>query len=230
MSEHLPDSLCGAPQEVIDAYRGLSGQRRAFALLLPMAGSQEEAALMAGYKPSNAKANAHKIAKLPGVKAVSDYLIGAALKAAELNIAECYAELAKLVRADPASMFDEDGALLPPQRWAASMGAAIAEVQQIDLYAGSGDEREKIGVTNKVKFVDKTSTLNLAFKLLDAFPEKKKAVTHTHRVGLVVVPAKNVTQQNADALEGSARRIEQPKPKGNAPAFMVRKVRELASD
>lgn len=219
--------LENAPQEVLDAYRRLTPRMRKLAMALPTAKSQEDAALAAGYAASTARANAHVYASHPDVRAVTDYIMGTAIKTAVLTIDDCLRELAKLVGADPQGIFDANGALLPPGEWPETTSAAICEVQQADLYAGVGEAREKIGVTNKIKFVDKASTLNLAFKLLDAFPEKKKQVTHTHRVGLVVVPQKQLTQHAHMAIEGEAQRIEQPPKKGNAPAFMVRRVKAL---
>jgi len=220
-------TLQGAPAEVLEAYRRLTGRMRRLALALPTAKSQEEAALTAGYAPKTARANAHVYASHPDVRIVTDYIIGSAIQATRITVEDCMRELAKLVGADPQRIFDENGALLPPDQWPEGAGAAITEVQQADIYAGVGDAREKIGVTNKIKFVDKAATLNLAFKLLDAFPEKKKQVTHTHRVGVVVVPQKRLTQHAHHAIEGEAQRIQQPPKKGNAPAFMVRKIKAL---
>lgn len=206
----------------------MTSKQRALAFALPTARTQEQAALDAGYAAATARHSGHKLASAPDVALVSQYLIGTAVKAAELTVETCMRELAKLVGADPQLIFDEHGALLPPDRWPEGAGAAITEVQQADLYEGAGETREKVGVTNKVRFTDKAASLNLAFKLLGAFPEKKQTVEH--RVGVVVVPAKNITQQNADALEGQSRRIEQPKRKGNAPSFVVKRVRELAPE
>lgn len=223
------DALAGAPAEVVEAYKRLTSRQRAFALALPSSKSQQEAALQAGFAASTARKLAFQYAELPDVKVVTDYISGSAIKSAELSVERCLAELAKLVGADPRELFDEDGALLPPDQWPVTSSAAISEVQQVDLHDGDG---AKIGRTNKVKFVDKTSVLALAFKLLDAFPEKKKQVNHTHRIGIVRVPAKGSVQGNEQAaIEGQARRVEQPaKKKGNAPAFMLRKARELAPE
>lgn len=225
------DVLAGAPAQVIEAYKRLGGKLKAFALALPMAGSQTEAALKAGYAEKTAKANASQFAANPDVRIVHDYLVGSVVRTAEITFERCMAELAKLAFGDPAALFGEDGALLPPHEWPKDAGAMIAEVQQIDLYAGVGDAREKIGVTNKIKFADKHAALRTALQLIDAFPDKKKKVEHTHRVGVVVVPAKTGQGQSAglqDAIEGAAQRLEQPQRKGNAPAFMVRRVQSLA--
>lgn len=223
----VTDNLAGAPQEVLDALNSLSGRMRAFALALPTAPSQIEAARQAGFAEKTAKANASQYAALPAVRKVYDYLMGDALQRAGITTERCMRELAKLAFGDPKSLFGEGGELLPPNEWPAASAAIIAEVQQVDLYAGVGEAREKIGVTNKIKYTDKHAALRTALQLLDAFPEKKKTVKHKHRLGVVVVPAKGGTGSgnSAQVIEGEATKLEQPPRKGNAPDFMLRRVR-----
>lgn len=219
------DVLAGAPQDVLDAYYSLKGRVRAFALALPTAPSAIEAAKQAGYAEGTAKSSSSRYASLPAVRKVYDYLVGDALQRAGITTERCMRELAKLAFGDPKSLFGESGELLPPNDWPSESAAMVAEVQQIDMYAGVGEAREKIGVTNKIKFTDKHSALRTAMQLLNAFPEKKKTVDHKHRVGVVVVPAKvGADAHGGHVLEGEAVRLEQPEKKGNAPSFMLRKV------
>lgn len=221
------NTLDGAPADVVAAYGRLTPMQRLFATGLPTAKSQEQAALDAGYSAKTSLATAFKMATHPDVKVVTDYLIRSAIKSTEITLERCMQELSKLAFGDPRALFDDDGALKAPDQWPEGTGAMIAETQQVDLHDEDG---KKTGRVNKLKFADKNAALKMAFQLIDAFPDKKKQVTHTHRVGVVVVPAKQMTAQNADALEGESRRIEQPARKGNAPAFMVRRVKALAAD
>lgn len=219
------EAMANAPAEVIAAYKRLSPRMRAFALALPTAKSQEAAALQAGYAPKTAQKQAWMYAAHPDVKVVTDHLVGSAIKTAEITLERCMQELAKLAFGDPGALFDENGALMPPEKWPKESRAIVAEVHQVDLHDSEGG---KIGQVNKVKFADKHASLRTALQLIDAFPDKKKQVTHTHRVGVVVVPQKVRSQNSDDAvLAGQARRLEQPAKKGNAPDFMLRRVREL---
>lgn len=221
------DVLKSAPPAVTEAFKRLTKRERAFALALPKAGSQEAAAIQAGYTAKTARANAATIAARADVRAVVDHIVGSAIVTAEITYERCMKELSKLAFGDPGTLFGPDGEMLPPSEWPEAARAMIAEVQHVDLH----DERgTKIGRVNKMKFGDKHAALRTAFQLIDAFPDKKKQITHTHRVGVVVVPSKVMTEQNADALEGVSTRIEQPKRKGNAPAFMVKRVKALAKD
>lgn len=218
--------LSDAPAEVIEAYTGLRGKMRAFALALPTAKSQVEAAMQAGYAEKTAKANASQFAADPAVRTVYEYLVSDALQRSGITLERCYRELAKIAFGDPKSLFGESGELLPPDKWPAASAAIVAEVQQIDMYEGVGPAREKVGVTNKIKFADKHAALRTAMQLLAAFPEKRKEITHKHRIGVVVVPAKEGMGAGigGEVIDVGAVPLEQPPRKGNAPQMMLRRI------
>ena len=209
----MTDPLSSAPEPVIAAYRRLSAKQSAFALAIPTAPSLVQAALSAGYSAKAAKAQSSKLAQHPDVKTVADWLVGTGLAVAQLTIEGTMRELAALVHADPTQLFDPDtGALKPPSAWPEGAGKFISSVDVADLFEGSGDERSKVGEVHKLKFADKLGAINTALKLLNAFPEKKKAVTHTHRVGVVVVPAKQIGYQllNTESVATSPLPIVPP--------------------
>lgn len=214
--------LAGAPAEVVDAYRRLGGRLKAFALALPMAASQVDAACAVGYSRKTALKSASTYAAMPDVRMVADYLAASAIERAGITLERCMRELAKVAFGDPAAFFGEAGQLLPPQNWPQDAAAMITEIQQVDLLA----EGAKIGSVNKIKFADKHAALRTALQLLNAFPEKKKSVTVTKRFGVVVVPAKAPSAPaDIGAIDGQAQRIEQPPRPGNAPTALLRKFR-----
>ncbi|MGO1073588.1 terminase small subunit [Lysobacter sp. CA199] len=195
----MTDKMSSAPESVIAAYRRLSVKQAAFALAIPTAPSLVQAALTAGYSDKAAKAQSSRLAQHPDVNTVADWLVGGGLAVAQLTVEGVMRELAALVFADPTQLFDpETGALKPPSAWPEAAGKFVTAVDVADLYEGSGSDRTKVGEIHKFKFADKLGAINTALKLLNAFPEKKKAVTHTHRVGVVVVPAKNVHRDAID--------------------------------
>lgn len=198
----MTEALNTAPDAVRAAYGRLSSKRAAFALAVPAAPSLVQAAVSAGYSAKAAKAQSSALAQHPDVKAVVDWLTSTTLATAQLTVEGVMRELAALVHADPTQLFDpESGALKPPSAWPESAGRFISSVDVADLYEGSGSDRIKVGEIHKFKFADKLGAINTALKLLNAFPEKKKAVTHTHRVGVVIVPAKQ--NDRAIPVEGS---------------------------
>lgn len=194
----MTEAMRCAPEAVRLAYQRLTPKRAAFALAIPTAPSLVQAAVTAGYTEKAAKAQSSGLAQHPDVRAVVDWLTGTTLAAAQLTVEGVMRELAALVFADPGQLFDSDtGSLKPPSDWPDGAAKFITAVDVADLFEGSGADRTKVGEIHKFKFADKLGAINTALKLLNAFPEKKKAVTHTHRVGVVIVPAK----QSGHAVE-----------------------------
>lgn len=220
----MTDAMRGAPEAVRSAYQRLTPKRAAFALAVPTAPSLVQAAVTAGYTEKAAKAQSSGLAQHPDVRVVVDWLTGTTLAAAQLTVEGVMRELAALVFADPGQLFDPDtGSLKPPSDWPEGAAKFITAVDVADLFEGVGADRTKVGEIHKFKFADKLGAINTALKLLNAFPEKKKAVTHTHRVGVVVVPAKECSR----LLENGPVVVPEPIPavvasKGN-PFVLTRK-------
>lgn len=211
--------LAGAPREVVEAFMRLRGNQRAFALELPLAKSQVDAAVKAGYTQKTALKSASLFAAMPDVRIVTDYLSSSAIERAGITLEKCLRELAKVAFGDPSGFFGETGELLPPQDWPQGSAALITEIQQVDML----DDGVKVGTINKIKFADKHAALRTALQLIDAFPEKKKKVEINKRVGVVVVPAKASAVAEGHVIDGQAQRLEQPQRSGNAPAALVRR-------
>lgn len=221
----MSDSIQAAPDVVRAAYQRLTPKRAAFALAVPTAPSLVQAALTAGYTEKAAKAQSSGLVQHPDVKIVVDWLASTTLAAAQLTVEGVMRELAALVFADPAQLFDPDtGALKPPSAWPASAGKFVTAVDVADLYEGSGDDRTKVGEVHKFKFADKLGAINTALKLLDAFPERKKAVTHTHRVGVVIVPAKEGGRAMSDEKVLLCEALPTVPPTRDSPFLLTRKT------
>lgn len=205
----MTEVIRSAPEAVRLAYQRLTPKRAAFALAIPTAPSLVQAAVTAGYTEKAAKAQSSGLAQHPDVRVVVDWLTGTTLAAAQLTVEGVMRELAALVFADPGQLFDpETGSLKPPSEWPDGAAKFISAVDVADLFEGSGADRTKVGEIHKFKFADKLGAINTALKLLSAFPEKKKAVTHTHRVGVVIVPAK----EHSRPLESIPVVVSEPIP------------------
>ena len=219
----MSDAIRGAPEAVREAYRRLPPKRAAFALAIPTAPSLVQAAVIAGYTEKAAKAQSSGIAQHPDVKTVVDWLTGTSLAAAQLTVEGVMRELAALVFADPTQLFDpESGALKPPSTWPDAAGKFVTAVDVADLYEGSGADRSKVGEIHKFKFADKLGAINTALKLLNAFPEKKKAVEHTHRVGVVIVPAKQTWDGTSVEATASVAALVSPPPTISTPVKLTK--------
>lgn len=178
------DPLRGAPAAVLDSFNRLNAKQKAFALALPSASSQKEAARLAGYSENTAVSLAFKTANHPDVKVVVGYLTdtAAAVVVAEVkdSVERTIGELCRISLADPRTLFDDEGRLLPIKEWPDDIARAVSSIESFEEYQGRGEEREAVGMVRKVKFHGKIDAIDKLAKIKGFYrPEKHE---HTHRV------------------------------------------------
>lgn len=83
-------------------------------------------------------------------------------------------ELKHIALTDLRMAYNASGTLKNPQEWPESIARAIMSVETDELYAGVGKERERVGDTRKVKFMDKIKALELIGKEKGLFMQKVK--------------------------------------------------------
>lgn len=81
-------------------------------------------------------------------------------------------ELAKIAFLDIRKLYTENGQLKNVADIDSDTVGAISSLETLEEYEGYGDDREKIGDTQKVKLLDKTKALELLGKHLGMFKEK----------------------------------------------------------
>jgi len=81
-------------------------------------------------------------------------------------------ELAKIAFLDIRKLYTENGQLKNVADIDSDTAGAISSLETLEEYEGYGDDREKIGDTQKVKLLDKTKALELLGKHLGMFKEK----------------------------------------------------------
>lgn len=80
-------------------------------------------------------------------------------------------ELAKIAFLDIRNLYTENGQLKNVADMDDNTAGAISSLETLEEYDGYGDDREKIGDTQKVKLLDKTRALELLGKHLGMFKE-----------------------------------------------------------
>jgi phage terminase small subunit len=75
-------------------------------------------------------------------------------------------KLLALVNFDPRNMLGEDGRVKMPNEWDDETAAAIAGIENEELFEGSGKDREHIGTLRKVKIADRIKPIELGYKRL----------------------------------------------------------------
>lgn len=81
-------------------------------------------------------------------------------------------ELAKIAFLDIRKLYAENGQLKNVADIDDDTAGAISSLETLEEYDGYGDEREKIGDTQKVKLLDKTKALELLGRHLGIFNDK----------------------------------------------------------
>lgn len=169
--------LKSAPKSVLEAYARLTSKRRAFALALPLANSQKEAARLAGYSVTAADKQAHILATDKDVRTVVDYLIGAQVEAAKDSVDRMIEELCSAALADPRTLYDDKSCLLPMKDWPDDIARAVSGIESYESYRGSGDDKEVVGVVRKVRFVGKVDAIDKVAKIRGYYRPEKHEVT-----------------------------------------------------
>ena len=81
-------------------------------------------------------------------------------------------ELAKIAFLDIRNLYTDNGQLKNVADLDSDTAGAISSLETLEEYDGYGDDREKIGDTQKVKLLDKTKALELLGRHLGIFNDK----------------------------------------------------------
>jgi len=152
-------------------------------------------------KAKSAEANGPRLLK---DKHVAEYLkTKAEMTMDKFDISEerIVQEIACTAFLDPADFYDEDGRLLHIRSMPEHARRVLAGMDIYVEYEGKGNEREAVGYTNKIKYSDKKSSLELLMKYKGML---KQEVEHTGNIGGVLLVPTDV-----DAAEWQAQHFPQ---------------------
>jgi phage terminase small subunit len=91
----------------------------------------------------------------------------------EIGQSRVVTELANIGFLDPADLFDSYGALKHIQDVPLHARKAIAQIDVFTEYEGRGNDREAVGSTTRIKFVDKKGALDSIARILGFFQQDK---------------------------------------------------------
>ena len=94
-------------------------------------------------------------------------------------------ELAKIAFLDIRKLYTENGQLKNVADIDSDTAGAISSLETLEEYEGYGDDREKIGDTQKVKLLDKTKALELLGRHLGMFSDVNVNMKNAVQVELV---------------------------------------------
>ena len=108
-------------------------------------------------------------------------------------------------------LFDEQGALKPIGEWSDDVAAAVASLEVLEEWEGSGESRRLVGHTKKLKLWDKNSALKTLAQHLGMLVQKVEVKGNVGRY----------TDMSDAEVEQRIRELEQREarpPRGEKPA------------
>lgn len=93
---------------------------------------------------------------------------------AQLSLERVIIENMNVAFFDIRTILDDDGAVKPVNEWPAAAGAAIASMEVLEQYEGSGKDRVFVGYLKKIKLVDKGGALDRLMKHLGGYEQDNK--------------------------------------------------------
>jgi phage terminase small subunit len=145
-----------------------------------------KAAIRAGYSEKTANEQASRLLANVNVAQRVQVLKGEQIERVKVDSDEILRELMRLGYSDIRALYNENGTIKHPTEWPDDVARAVASVEVEELFEGSGENREWIGYTKKVKFWPKDRGLDLLGKHKKLFTEK---VEHSGKVTLEEIVA-----------------------------------------
>lgn len=136
-----------------------------------------DAALQAGFSPKTAASQGSRLLKDVKVQELLKDRRGALIRKMELTTERTLLEIARLAYVDPRKFFHPDGRPKEITELDDDTAAALAGMEVVEEWEGTGAERKVVGVTKKYKLADKNSALEKAMKHLGQY-EKDNAQKH----------------------------------------------------
>lgn len=156
---------------------GTSERKARFAVEWLKDQNATQAAIRAGYASKAAYQQGSRLLKDPQVLAIIKPAQEAHVEAIThltLTAERIKQEIARLALFDPRKLFDSDGQPKPITELDDDTAAALAGLDVLEEFEGTGEDRKFVGYTKKYKIADKNSALEKAARILGLF-EKDNA-------------------------------------------------------
>lgn len=130
-----------------------------------------KAAIRAGYSQRSAAVQSARLLIKDNIKTKIDELKSKKSQKVQITAELVLGELLKLATADLSLAYDEHGNLKPIKDIPEAVRKCISSVESFEEYQGAGKDRLYIGETKKIKFWDKTKSLDLLGRHLALFTD-----------------------------------------------------------
>jgi phage terminase small subunit len=154
-----------------------------------------QAAIRAGYKKKAARVQASKLLTNPNVVEAVQELRDKMSRRCELTIERTLQEIARVAYSSAKRLYGPDGSPIKIGDLDDDTAAAIAGIEMLEQYEGSGEDRVFVGYTKKYKLHSKTEALNMAGRYFKLFTDKTELTDGDGNSYVVAVPVKVTTEE-----------------------------------
>ena len=128
-----------------------------------------QAAIAAGYSPKTAAQQGSRLLKDVQVMSMLSQRQAQLAQKFELTAENVLRSLSQAIHFDPRKLYAEDGSLKAITDLDDDTAAALAGLEVTEEFQGRGDDRESVGFTKKVKWLDKNTAREQAMKHLGLY-------------------------------------------------------------
>lgn len=147
-----------------------------------------QAAIAAGYSKKTAASIASENLRKPKIQKYIAARMKKVLQKIEISQERTMLEIGRIAFADPRTLFNEDGSLIPIPNLPDDQAATIASFEQEELFEGRGKDKVQTGSLKKLKMWNKTEALSMLAKHFRIFEEAPQ----TPQVNLVNLDTKDL--------------------------------------
>lgn len=133
-----------------------------------------QAAIRAGYSKKTAAVIAAENLIKPNIAAYIAQAMEQRTKEVKIDANYVLHRLAAIDQMDVIDILEDNGTVKPIRDWPPIWRQFISGMETADMFVGSGDERELVGLLKKVKWPDKIKNLELIGKHVDVQAWKEK--------------------------------------------------------
>lgn len=133
-----------------------------------------QAAIRAGYKEKTARAIGAENLTKPNIQAAIESAMNKRSQRTEITADRVLQEYAKIAFFDPRRLYRDDGQPVDITELDDDTAGAIAGLEVLDEFSGSGEDRTQIGFTKKYKIADKVRALDSVARHLGMFKDSIK--------------------------------------------------------
>lgn len=143
-----------------------------------------QAAIRAGYSPKTAGTIGAQVLNKPHVADAIQKAMQKRSQRTEITQDRVLQELARIAFFDPRRLFDANGNPIPINELDNDCAGAIAGLEVLEEFEGTGKDRKFIGYTKKYRLADKNTALTNAMKHLGMLKDK---IEHSGEVTVEIV-------------------------------------------